>query len=544
MKFQRKKVATALGCALGLSGAMLAGNVLAASDIRVDVTGTNIPRVEGEQAVPVTVFTREELQRSGIQTAQELLERVSINQSFGNFTEAKGEGSTLVGFTGASLRGFGYSRTLVLLNGKRIAPYALSGGQGVDLSSIPIAALERIEILKDGASAVYGTDAIAGVINFITRKDFTGAEVAGTYLRTDERGGDSWRANATLGFGDLSRDRINAFVTFDHLKQKALKAGERTISETAYLPGLGLDRTSGNSLPGNISQPGGFSGTRNPTIPLTGATAASCLPPFSFPTVASPRQCRFNFASVIETIPESEKDNVIGRITAQLSPNHQFFLEGTYYRGKFIQRISPTPVSSAFTQTPISLPPTSPFYPTAYVAGLPGGNTSLPLLVSYRALELGPRTDEAKVDQERVVGGFQGTIWNNWDYAISANYTANKQIDTYKGGYISEARFAPLFRSGVINPFGFNSPAVLAQMQATQITGDASNNKAKNYGADAKLSKELFNLPAGAVAMAVGGEVRKEFLSQINAPFLSSGDIIGGAGAITSLEEVTRKVYA
>ena len=119
----------------------------------------------------------------------------------------------MVGFTAASLRGLGSQRTLVLMNGRRLAPYALSGGQSVDLSGIPASAIERVEVLKDGASAVYGTDAIGGVINFILRKDYQGAEVNTNYYATDEGGGNNWRVSGTAGLGDLAKDKYNFFVS-------------------------------------------------------------------------------------------------------------------------------------------------------------------------------------------------------------------------------------------------------------------------------------------------------------------------------------------
>src|SRR5690242_3452513 len=234
---------------------------------RIEVTGTNIKRTEGESGLPVQVMTREELLNGGVQSMQDVLNRISANQSLGSFSEVQGEGDLRIGFTAASLRGLGFQRTLVLLDGRRIAPYALSGGQSVDLSGIPVSALERVEILKDGASAVYGTDAIGGVINFILRKDYQGAEAYANYYGTEHGGGNSWRANATAGYGDLATDRFNVFISADYLKQLPLKASEREISKTAYLPGLGLDRTSSASFPANIAQPDGFASLRNPTIP-------------------------------------------------------------------------------------------------------------------------------------------------------------------------------------------------------------------------------------------------------------------------------------
>jgi iron complex outermembrane receptor protein len=513
---------------------------------RIEVTGSNIKRVEGESALPVTVISREDIQNSGVSTAQDLLERLPMNQSFGSFNEASGEGSGLVGFTGASLRGFGTNRTLVLINGRRVAPYALANqiGGGADLSAIPVAVIERIEILKDGASAVYGTDAIAGVINFILRKDFKGVEAGATILDTEHKGAKQVRYNATIGFGDLATQRFNVFLTADYLKQDPLAAAARAISRTAYIPGLGIDRTSGNSIPANIAQPGGFSSTRNPTIPFTGATPTSCLPPFSFPTTGSPRQCRFDFASVIETIPNFTKENYLAKATMQLAPQHQAYVEASYYKGLFDQRISPTPIGPAFVPASVvTVTPSNPFYPAAFIRSVPGGNPNLPILVSYRSLETGPRWDEAKVDQSRFVVGLQGAF-GNWDYSTAFNYTGNKQDDIYKGGYLSQARWAPLLANGVINPFGLNTAAALTQLQSALVLGTASTNKAKNYGWDGKLSTELAQLPAGPLALAFGADYRKEKLDLINADFLSTGDIIGGLGALPSLVGVSRNVSA
>ena len=507
---------------------------------RIEVTGSNIKRVEGETALPVTVITRDEIQNSGATTVQDLLERMPTNAPFGSFNEAGGEGSGLVGFTGISLRGFGTNRTLVLINGKRVAPYALANqiGGGADLSAIPVSVIERIEILKDGASAIYGTDAIAGVVNFILRKDFQGIEASATLLDTEHKGAKQTRYNGTIGWGDLSKNRFNAFFTADFLKQEPLAAGARPISATAYLPALGLDRTSGNSFPANISQPGGFVGTRNPFNP-------ACNPPFSFPTAGSPNQCRFDFASVIETIPNFTKENYLGKVTFQLAPNHQIYAEGSYYKGKFDQRISPTPVGPGIVldNTSITLPITSPFYPAAYIASRPGGNTSLPVLLSFRALETGPRWDEANVEQKRWVVGLDGTF-GTWDYSAAVNYTENTQIDTYKGGYLSEAIFGALLHSGRFNPFAFNTPEIVAEMQNALVLGDASTNKAKNYGFDGKISKEIMQMRGGPLAVAMGVDWRKEELDLLNADFLSTGDIIGGLGAIPSLSGFNRRVTA
>lgn len=518
---------------------------------RVDVTGSNIARIEGESGLPVQVITREELQQGGVQTMQELMERISANQSFGGSNPSLGEGSTLVGFSAASLRGLGSQRTLVLLNGRRLAPYALSGGQSVDLSAIPSSAIERVEILKDGASAVYGTDAIGGVINFILRRDFQGVELNANYYATEQGGGNNGRVSLTAGTGDLAKDKYNAFVSASYFKQDALKASQRESTKTSYLPNLGVNATSWNTIPANISQTDphtgisyGFKGWRNPTIPFRGgATPDSCAAPYSFPTSKDQFRCWFDFASVTDTIPGYETANVVGRVTWDIDGDNQFFVEGSYYGGKFTHRVSPTPVDGTRTNPPITLPASSPFYPAAYVAGQENGHRDLPLVLQYRTMELGPRVDVADVNQWNGVVGLQGTMMG-WSYQLAANFTTNRQVDNYVSGSVYESKFGPLLSSGVVNPFGPNTDSVLELMRATQVTGVANDNRASNYGAAFTLANSVYELPAGPVAIALGIEGRRESLQQSNSDFIVSGDVLGGAGAVPSLAPTQRNVYS
>src|SRR5687767_66771 len=144
--------------------------------LKVEVTGSHIPRSEVESALPVQVLSREDIERSGATTVAELMSKVSANVLGRNDQLSIGD-SGAPGISTVNLRAIGAGNTLVLLNGRRVANYAFDGA-AVDVNSIPIAALERVEVLKDGASAIYGTDAVAGVVNFILRKDFRGVEVS------------------------------------------------------------------------------------------------------------------------------------------------------------------------------------------------------------------------------------------------------------------------------------------------------------------------------------------------------------------------------
>src|SRR2546421_322518 len=195
---------------------------------KIEVTGSNIKRIEGESALPVTVINRQDIEKTGATTAAELLNTLSA-VSAGGYSLSQGIGEAgRPGNTSVSLRGLGDTNTLILLNGRRLANYAFSiTGGATNLNQIPVSAIERVEVLKDGASAIYGTDAIGGVINFILRKDFQGAEVNTNYFATEQGGGNNGRINVTAGVGDLASNKYNIFITADYFKQHSLKASQR-----------------------------------------------------------------------------------------------------------------------------------------------------------------------------------------------------------------------------------------------------------------------------------------------------------------------------
>ena len=227
------------------------------------MTGTNIPRVQAETALPVQVITRESLEREGIQTAAQFIDRLAVNSTTGGIQISGAEGNVGAGVSQASLRGLGYQRTLVLLNGRRTAVSASLSPGAVDLNTIPLAAIERIEVLTDGASAIYGSDAIAGVINFILRKDYQGAEATAYYSSPEHTGGWKQQYSASAGFGDLAQQKFNVLVTADYQKLGAVRATDRPLSSSAFRPDIGVDKTVGNSIPANVVTP---AGTRNPAV--------------------------------------------------------------------------------------------------------------------------------------------------------------------------------------------------------------------------------------------------------------------------------------
>ncbi|MGB9108153.1 MAG: TonB-dependent receptor plug domain-containing protein, partial [Telluria sp.] len=210
---------------------------------RVEITGSSIKRIAREGALPLEVISRKQLQDQGIVTAEQLIATLNVNgngsdnlASNADVTSGAQRGNN--GASSANLRGQGADSTLVLLNGRRVATYGMKGS-AVDLNSIPMSAVERVEVLKDGASAVYGTDAIGGVINFITKKDYRGLEAEAFDDTTQHGGSNIARVSVTGGWGDLDKDGFNLLVTGSRRENKALRGDQRDFVNT-FQPNRGV----------------------------------------------------------------------------------------------------------------------------------------------------------------------------------------------------------------------------------------------------------------------------------------------------------------
>ncbi|HSV17345.1 MAG TPA: TonB-dependent receptor [Casimicrobiaceae bacterium] len=527
MNFQRKKVATALAYTLGVSGALTLSAAYAQTsspDIRVEVTGSNIKRVEGEGALPVTVITREEINRTGAQTAYDMLQLISSNTSGGNVSFGNVIGATTFSAQTASLRGLGGQATLILINGKRVSSFSgeVQGVYGVNLDVIPFSAIERIEVLKDGASAVYGSDAIGGVINFILRQDYRGYEAtafAGVPTRGGG-GGEIYNIKGTAGWGDLGKDRWNAFISASYNEQRPLEQRARSFSNTSYIPSEGVNATSGNTFPGFIST----GGIGNPGFP-------NCEPSTAIGT-----RCRYdpNRQPGVESIPETKTTNVFGSGRFQINNDWQAYLWGFYTREENRFIIQPTPLSDAIFYGPngdipatITVSPTSPYYPTAAAAA--AGVAGETLNVRYRCVVCGNRDTTDTNEGWQGVAGVKGTI-GNWDTDFDFFYSQNKNKEHLNGGFVKYSEALPLLSGGTINLFGPTPDAALQAFQQTAFTQDTFHGESKNYGVQGKASAEIYKMPAGPLGFAVGFEARKETLEQSSNPALAEGDVSGYGG--------------
>ena len=506
---------------------------------KIEVTGSNIKRVEGEGPSAIVVITREDIDRSGATNAYELLNLVAANNSSGNVSIASTIGATTFSAQTASLRGLQGGRTLVLLNGKRLNTFAgeINGVQGVNLATIPFNAIERVEVLLDGASAIYGSDAVAGVINFIVRKDYRGAE-ASVYYATPTRGGpggDQETYKGAIGFGDLSKDRFNVFVAAQYDKQESLEQRHRNFSNTSVRLSTGLFGISGTTFPAFVTT----GGIGNPGFP-------NCDPSTFFEDAVDflGVRCFYDPARQVgvQMIPDTKLYNVYGAANFQITNNLQAYLSGNWSKHENHFVIQPVPIADVFGDT-ITLQPTSPFYPTA--AAIAAGVNGQPLNVRWRAVEAGNRDTTDTNEQSQIVAGLKGSF-GRWDFDVSFNHNEATTDQKLNGGFPLRSLIVPLLNSGVVNMFGPNTPEVTALVQATNYNGPTYHAEAEADFFDAKVSGELFSMPAGPVSLAAGFSAGREKMDQQSAAVLGTGDVSGFGGSILGVtkDRDSRAVFA
>ncbi|MCQ4319747.1 TonB-dependent receptor [Stutzerimonas stutzeri] len=460
---------------------------------RIEVTGSAIRRADAETAVPVTILRTEQLREQGVTTTQELVSRIVGSQT--TTTAAQSVGSGTGGASFADMRGIGANKTLVLLNGRRLANNAIDGS-AVDLNTIPFAAIDRVEILRDGASALYGTDAIGGVINFITKKSVTDGQLSFGYnYPTESGGGENRNYSGSWGFGDLQQDRFNVFGVVNYDKQANLTSIDRDFAEE-YAPGRGLNGTSGTAYPGNYTQ------GPNATNPLanTGCNGPNL--------VASNGLCRFTTREYIDLIPETEKTSVFSMATYQLAEDHDVSLDYFWARNNNTTTIAPSLL------TGVNVGPDTPFYPGNGSTPLPTSFdliTTEPVTVGWRETEAGGRLQKDQNTGQRLQVVFDGNLAGVWDYNVGVSYNENKVISSLRGGYLNDIAVEQGIENGIINPFGPQTQEGLDLINSIGVSGDYMTAVGRVKTVDGRVGREIGDwFGAGPAAIAVGGEFRKE----------------------------------
>jgi iron complex outermembrane receptor protein len=508
------------------------------------VTGSLIKRANAETAEAITILKSDALKDLGVENVEQALSQLTANNA--SFNVASSVGTFSGGGTYADLRGVGRGRTLVLLDGQRLAPNAFDG-LGVDLNGIPFSAIDTIEVLREGASALYGTDAISGVINFKTKKNYQGAEFQVNFDHPQAAGGGSGVADFTFGHGDLANDGYNILITASYSKQQELQATQRPFSATGFNPGGGYGSTNfPGSFPGNVQDSNGN---------LWQSGYPGCKGNPQLTTFFG--DCSYRYSAATDLLPESREISGMAEFTKALPANNQLQIQYFWTQSEVTAFAGPIFYEFA-------LDPASPYFPTPgqLTCNRGAANCDLPLNLSGTNQRpgknfgksnpvLGIWTDPNNSrfsgnlnNLQRVLLTFSGSN-AGWDYAAIGNYSKNTNDDRNLGGYPNEALLAPGgVLSDLINPFGPQSAKGQGLINSAYINGVYQVGEYTRWSLDLNASHPLgdaFNAGTPAT-FAIGATASGERYTNATTPY---NDLVSAATGLTdSSVEGTRQVQA
>lgn len=462
------------------------------------VTGSRIARSSDfESPSPVLTVNRESIERSGYNNLQQLMEKIPANGNGAFSTRGNNQDSTANGAASISLRGLGADATLVLVNGRRVAVSSFAENvttNFVDINSIPVAAIERVEVLKDGSSAVYGSDAVAGVINIITRRDFEGFEASVGYGAAD--GYDEMTASAVWGLGG---DDFNVTMIADYFKNSSLFNTERgRLGSADQSARGGLDQRSSRSYPGRFIVDD--VAVRDPACPADRSIGDLCV---------------YDYGIWNVLIPEAERSGFMLLAHQAFGDGFEFFGELAVQHNRSIAQGAPTPLDEGAGLTVPVTHPNNPF---------PGASSID--ISRYRTVDAGPRQWDIETDNLRGVVGIRGEIagWS-WEIAAQRARSESEQTGDRTQGWVRTDLLQAEIDAGRYNPFGGvqNPPEVIEAISTNLVRRGLS--RLTMY--DAQVSGALFEMPAGSLRMAAGAEYREEDVSDIPDDQFQRGLIFG-----------------
>lgn len=529
---------------------------------RIEVTGSALRRIDSESALSVQVLTKEDVARTGVTSTEQLLQSISALSSAGSTNNATGAGSSTYGNSTISLRGLESARTLVLVNGRRLATFA-NGSAAVNVNVIPLAAIDRVEILKDGASSIYGSDAMAGVVNFILAKSFDGVEVSVTVgTPSASGGGKNRKATIAAGFGGVDSS-FKGVVSASVEKETALFAKDRKYAATGNnFPYYTAAATGQGNIEGAVV-PGAYPNDRVAgqfgNSPGTGfgnplAALGKCADINMFDAGKTNKgnpYCQYDSNGFVGLVPERELSNLTGNVSFKLSPAVELFADVMYSKSTVIQTFQASPLRRSFAVTDnrlinekvdpsLIIYPSNPNYPTAYLTQYAPQLLGKPLAVTARVTDFGGRQSTDIATQTRIVTGAKGTIADQ-DYEIAFMQNVSKLDGQLTGGYFSITDYNRIINdpSNNWNPWSptGQSAALLTKLKTAEYVGPSLAGESKNEGIDAKLTGDLFKLAGGSAQYAVGVQSRKDTLMRTPADKPGTGDISGAGGAAFAINK-------
>lgn len=466
----------------------------------VVVTGSRIARASDfGNSSPVDVIDRASIEDSGYANLQQLLEKVPANGSGAFSTRGNNQDSTANGAASISLRGLGADATLVLVNGRRVAISSFAESvttNFVDINSIPVAAIERVEVLKDGASAVYGSDAVAGVINIILRKDYEGLELSAQYGDTTESGYSEQNYSAVWGFG---AENSNVTLIFDYFKNDTLFNTDRGPMGSANQTARGgQDFRSSRGYPGRFFVDGVI--TRDPACPAGSIAGQTCV---------------YDFGIWNLLIPEAERSGLLMLAHQDIGGGAELFVELAAQHNNSIAQGAPTPLDEGAALTVPVTHPNNPFAGAATIG-----------ISRYRTVDAGPRRWDISTDNLRGVVGVRGKLddWD-WEVAMQRARSESEQSGDRSMGWVRTDFLQQQINLGAYNPFGAaqNPRPVIDQITTSLVR----RGKSMLTMYDAQISGELFEFRDDAIRMAAGVEYREESVEDVPDDQFQRGLIFG-----------------
>ncbi|CAN5231809.1 TonB-dependent receptor [soil metagenome] len=530
----------------------------------ITVTGSRIQRVDIEGPSPIAVISRDDINATGDISVAEVLRGSTFNQ-FGSFKTRSG--SSAQSTSTVSLRGLGSQYTLVLLDGRRVsgAPN-FGGGSAQNLNTIPLAAVERIEVLRDGASAVYGSDAIGGVINIILRKDYEGLQLNGHIGRPTQSGGDEESYGIT---GGISSGQGNVTFALDHEERDIIFNGDRSFSAVGlsafgFPPSFFASTVLENDLTlsgGETLEAGEFVSIGTFADPRCPANlgASNEFPDSTFAeftdAAGNPAAslCQFNYAATSATEAAFERDSFFVNGNYQVTENTGFFARGIFTRVDSFGRYAPTPFSNQFPTLPADNP-NNPTLPGAVTQNsvernprLVGGDYSAidldgdgvadiegpyNLSVYYRNLPGGFRDGIGEDTLQDFIAGFNGSIdlMGGMDWEVAGQHSTQTSNNASTGlGFVNILQAA--IDDGSFDLFGVNGPTDFSAVNPSAVHTGLSDYEFRVASVDGQVGFDLAQMPAGPLGAAVGFEYRDEkFLQDFDSQQVAA-NVAGSAGA-------------
>lgn len=481
----------------------------------VIVTGSRIKRDDLSGVGPMTIYTAEQIEATGLTNFELLLNRLPETAGFAGNSNAAYWVPGGWGTAQVNLRGLGVGRTLVLINGRRVVFGGSGANNSVDLNMIPTSIVSRVEILKDGASAIYGADAVAGVVNFITRDDFDGLQFESKLGTSSKGDGEETLLGLTWG---LNRERGSAMFDISYQNNRAAPLEPRAPCSLADLSGTGqLECT-----PGSSSTAGGRGILPDGSqINFLGGDA---FEPFDIQVHGFNANPFFNAWNPVERLTLSTFGDYA------ITPNVSLFAEAIYN-----WRTSNQPGSPA-TLRDISFDTAHPTNPTGEDV----------VLLRRRTAEFGARKFEQEVKTFRFVTGFKGIVGDNWNYDVAINLGRNSASDALLNN-INTDRLAQTLDIGVCGKSGVPCADLLGEGDLTQEVGDfilinqRETGTNEQFSVTGNVSGSLSDMPHGALGFAAGFEVRRDKGTLEPDALLASGAALGNvqdaiSGAIRASE--------